>query len=69
MAHKFPWGNSEKSSNYDNDKDKCEVGETKVIDTNLIYNSIIGLQASAHEIHINDVLSRELSPIPTAKFT
>ena len=50
-------------------KKHVRVGEVKVFDTNLIYSRVIGLQASSREVDINDVLSHELAPIPTAMFT
>ena len=42
------------------------VGETKVYDTSLIYSRVIGLQASSRNVNIVEVLSCELSPVPTA---
>ncbi len=45
------------------------VNKRKLYDTNLIYSRVIGLQASSREVDINDILSHELSPIPTSMFT
>lgn len=45
------------------------IEDIRVMDTNLTYSSVIGLQASSRDIDINDVLSRELSSVPTSMFT
>lgn len=43
--------------------------ESKVLyDTQLIFSHVIGLQASSREVDFKDVLSYELTPIPTALF-
>ena len=44
------------------------IGDSKVMDTNLIYSRIIGLQASSRDIDIKDFLNHELAPVPTAMF-
>ncbi len=49
-------------------KKSFKVGDSKVYNTELIYSRVIGLQASSREVSINEVMSRELSPIPTALF-
>ena len=46
-----------------------KVGDTKVFDTELIYTRVIGIQASSREIDIKELLSYELSPVPTAMFS
>ena len=46
-----------------------KVGDTKVFDTELIYTRVIGIQASSREIDIKQLLSHELSPVPTAIFS
>ena len=40
----------------------------KVYNTELIYSRVIGLQASPRDISISEVISCELSPVPTALF-
>ncbi len=50
-------------------KKSMKVAGEKVYDTNLIYSRVIGLQASNREVDIDDVLSHELAPVPTAMFT
>lgn len=50
-------------------KKSITVGETKVYDTGLIYSRVIGLQASSRDVNLDEVLSCELSPVPTALFT
>ena len=37
--------------------------------TELIYSRVIGLQASSRDVSINEVMSCELSPVPTALFS
>lgn len=49
-------------------KKGISVGPKIVYDTELIYSRVIGLQASTRDVDIKDVLSYELSPIPTALF-
>lgn len=49
-------------------KKSIQVGGTQVYDTNLIYSRVIGLQASSREVDISEVMSHELSPVPTALF-
>ena len=46
-----------------------KVGDTKVFNTELIYTRVIGFQASSQEIDIKQLLSYELSPVPTAMFS
>ena len=46
-----------------------KVGDTKVFNTELIYTRVIGIQASSQEIDIIQLLSYELSPVPTAMFS
>eukprot|EP00057_Strongylocentrotus_purpuratus_P006687 XP_011661161.1 PREDICTED: uncharacterized protein LOC105436849 isoform X1 [Strongylocentrotus purpuratus] len=47
---------------------RIDVGDSKVYDTKLIYSRVIGLQASSRDVEFHDVISCELSPIPTALF-
>ena len=49
-------------------KKSFKVGDSKMYNTELIYSRVIGLQASSIELSITDILSCELSPIPTALF-
>ena len=49
-------------------KKSCAVGDSKVYNTELIYSRVIGLQASTRDVHISEVMSCELSPVPTALF-
>ena len=44
------------------------IGSKVIYDTELIFSRVIGLQASSREVDFKDVLSYELSPIPTALF-
>lgn len=44
------------------------LGPKMLYDTELIYSRVIGLQASTREVDIKDLLSYELSPIPTSLF-
>ena len=46
-----------------------KVGDTKVFNTELIYTRAIGIQVSSREIDIKQLLSCELSPVPTAMFS
>ena len=46
-----------------------KVGYTKVFNTELIYARVIEFQASSQEIDIKQLLSYELSPVPTAMFS
>ena len=50
-------------------KKSVKVRGVKIYDTNLIYSRVIGLQASNRPVDIDDVLSYELAPVPTALFT
>ena len=50
-------------------KKSFRVGDSKVYNTELIYSRVIGLQASSREVNITDVMSCELSPIPTGLFS
>ena len=43
--------------------------DTKVINTELIYTKVIDIQASSGEIIRQQLLSYELSPVPTAMFS
>ncbi len=49
-------------------KKSIKLGEHKVYDTNQIYSRVMGLQASSRDVDINEVLSCELSPVPTSLF-
>ena len=49
-------------------KKRIALGPKLLYDTELIYSRVIALQASTREVDIRDVLSYELSPIPTALF-
>ena len=46
-----------------------KVGDTKVFNTELIYTRVLGIQASSRKIYIKQLLSYELSPVPTAMFS
>ena len=46
-----------------------KIGDAKVFDTELIYSRVIGIQASSRDIDIKQLLSYELSPVPTAMFS
>ena len=46
-----------------------KVSDTKVFNTELIYTRVIGIQASSQEIDIKQLLSYELSKVPTAMFS
>ena len=50
-------------------KKSVKVADSKVYNTELIYSRVVGLQASSREININEVISSELSPVPTALFS
>lgn len=50
-------------------KKSVNVGGCHVYDTELIYTRVIGLQASSRDMNIEEVISCELSPVPTALFT
>lgn len=47
-------------------KKSIKVGDNKVYDTELTYSRVIGLQASSRDVNINEVMSCDLSPVPTA---
>ena len=49
-------------------KKSIKVGDSKVYNTNLIYSRVIGLQTSSRDVNIEEVMSCELSPVPTALF-
>lgn len=49
-------------------KKEIDVGDSKVYDTKLIYSRVIGLQASSRDVEFHNVMSCELSPVPTALF-
>ena len=40
-----------------------------MFDTDLIYMRVIGIQANSREINVKELLSYELSPVPTAMFS
>lgn len=44
------------------------MGPNILYDTELIFTIVTGLQASGREVDLQDVLSYELSPIPTSLF-
>ena len=44
------------------------MGDNKVYNSELIYSRVIGLQASPRDISFSEVISCELSPVPTALF-
>ena len=46
-----------------------KVGDTKVLNTELIYTRVIDIQVSSPKIDIKQLLSYELSPVPTAMFS
>ena len=49
---------------------KCiKIGGAKVFDTEFIYSRVIGIHASSRDIGIKQLLSYELSPVPTAMFS
>ena len=70
---KWPEGFNEKISKVvelmTESKKHVKVGDLKVFDTNLIYNRVVGLQASSRDIDILRLLSHELAPVPTSMFT
>ena len=45
-----------------------KVGHTKAFTTELIYTRFIGIQGSSREVDIKQLLSYELSPVPTSIF-
>ena len=49
-------------------KKSLKVGDNKVYNTKLMYSRVIGLQTSPRDISISEVISCELSPVPTALF-
>ena len=49
-------------------KKSVKVADSKVYNTELIYSRVMGLQASSRDINISEVISCELSPVPTALF-
>ena len=48
-------------------KKQIHIGKTPVVDTELIYSRIIGLQQS-RELNVKDILQYELSAVPPALF-
>jgi hypothetical protein len=50
-------------------KQAVSIGKDKIVDINAIYARVIGLMSSSRDIDIKDVLSHELSPVPTSMFT
>ena len=46
-----------------------KVSDNKVLNTELIYTRVIGIKASSREIDIKQLLSYELSPVPSAMFS
>ena len=48
----------------DHARKHVKVGAVKVLDTNLIYSRVIGLQASGQDTDIKDMLGHELAPVP-----
>ena len=46
-----------------------KVGDTNVFNTEIIYTRVIGIQESSWEIDIKQLLSYELSQVPTAMFS
>ena len=59
---------SKKVQTMDVMKESIDVGDSNVYDTKLIYSRVIGLQASSRDVDFHDVMSCELSPVPTALF-
>jgi hypothetical protein len=49
-------------------KKHTKIGTKKIFDTSVIYSRVIGIQASSRDIAIENVLSHELSPVPTSMF-
>lgn len=47
---------------------RIKVGNTDVMDTEVIYAKAMGLQISGREIDSNLLMSHELSPVPTSMF-
>jgi len=45
-----------------------KVADSKVYNTELIYSRVVKLQASSWDVDISEVISCELSPVPTALF-
>ena len=52
----------------DHARKHVKVGAVKLVDTNLIYSRVIGLQASGRHFDIKDVFGHELAPVPTSMF-
>ena len=46
-----------------------KAGDTMVFNTELIYTRVIDIHVSSREIDIKQLLSHELSPVPTAMFS
>lgn len=46
-----------------------KLGNAKVYDLNAIYSRVIVLLSSDRDVHVEDVLTYELAPLPTAMFT
>lgn len=49
-------------------KKHIKIGSKKLYDTTIIYSRVIGIQASSRNIDVQDVMSHELSPVPTSMF-
>ena len=45
-----------------------KIGDSKVYNLNAIYSRVIALLSSDRDVHVNDVFSYELAPVPTAMF-
>ena len=45
-----------------------KVDDRKVFDTEFIFTTVIGLQASSREFGVKTLLTYELSPVPTAMY-
>jgi len=52
----------------DHARKHVKVGAVQVIDTNLTYSRVIGLQARERDIDIKDVMGHELAPVPTSMY-
>ncbi|KAG1666659.1 hypothetical protein GQR58_018790 [Nymphon striatum] len=49
-------------------KKHVPVGSDRLFDIELIYSRIIGVQASARNLNLQDLFSYELAPVPTSMF-
>ena len=50
-------------------KKHMQVGKHKLLNIDLIYSRVIGLQASSRDCDLQNLFSYELAPIPTSMFT